>query len=105
MSYSKMDRSVFKASRLEDSGNADYQYWFDKSIAERLAAAAVMIAVSFREPDFLSKRLTVKFFLPVNRIIQAIMKTFPRRKNEQFIYQRPAPYVVLRESPKYFCPI
>lgn len=62
MSYSKMDRSVFKASRLEDSGNADYQYWFDKSIAERLAAAAVMIAVSFREPDFLSKKVDRKIF-------------------------------------------
>ncbi len=66
MSYSKMDKSVFKASRLEDSGNADYQYWFDKSIAERLAAAAVMIAVSFREPDFLSK--------PVDRTIFSARK-------------------------------
>lgn len=58
-----MDKSFFSASKLEDQGNADYQYWFDKSVEERLAAAAIMIAVAFREPDFIKKMVDRTVFM------------------------------------------
>jgi hypothetical protein len=54
--FPRMDKSFYKASKLEEQGNADFQYWFSKSIEERLAAAAIMISVSFREPDFMKKK-------------------------------------------------
>lgn len=54
-SATRMDKSYFSASKLEQQGNADYQYWFDKSVEERLAAAVIMISVAFREPDFMKK--------------------------------------------------
>ncbi len=54
--FSRMDKSYFKASKLEEQGNADFQYWFNKSIEERLAAAIIMISVSYREPDFMKKK-------------------------------------------------
>jgi len=61
--FSGVDKSYFRASKLEEQGNADYHYWFDKTVEERLAAAAIMIAVSFREPDFLKKKVDRTIFL------------------------------------------
>jgi hypothetical protein len=60
--FSRMDKTFFKASKLDEEGNADYQYWFDKTVEERLAAATIMIAVSFREPDFIMKKVDRSFF-------------------------------------------
>jgi hypothetical protein len=57
-----VDKTFFKASKLEEQGNSDYQYWFDKSVKERLAAAAIMIAASFREPGFMNKKLDRTIF-------------------------------------------
>ena len=50
-----VDKTFFKASNLELQGNADYKFWFDKTIEERLAAAIIMISVSFRQPDFMKQ--------------------------------------------------
>lgn len=55
--FQRVDRTFFTASKLEEQGNSDFQYWFDKSIPERLIAAVEMIRVSFREPDFISKKV------------------------------------------------
>jgi hypothetical protein len=53
----KMDKTVFKAYKMADEGNIDFQYWFNKSNNEKLIAAADMIAVAFNEPDFLMKKV------------------------------------------------
>lgn len=60
--FSGVDKTIIKASKLEKQGNADFQYWFDKSIEERLAAAMIMIAVSFREPEFMKKKVERTIF-------------------------------------------
>lgn len=52
-----VDASVFESRNMERDGNIDYQYWFDKTLEERLLAAAIMTAVAFREPDFLLKKV------------------------------------------------
>ncbi|MDZ4793352.1 MAG: hypothetical protein SGI83_03655 [Bacteroidota bacterium] len=53
--FSRIDKTFFKASKLDLEGNADYKFWFDKTIEERLAAAIIMTSVSFREPDFMNQ--------------------------------------------------
>jgi hypothetical protein len=60
--FSGVDKTIFKASKLEEQGNADFQYWFDKTIEERLAAAMIMISVSFREPEFIKKKVDRTIF-------------------------------------------
>ncbi|HET6556515.1 MAG TPA: hypothetical protein VFG54_04320 [Prolixibacteraceae bacterium] len=55
--YTKVDKSIFNASRKADQGNADFQYWFNKSVKERLNAAAVMISVAYRIQDFLKTKV------------------------------------------------
>jgi len=62
MQTNRIDKTYFTASKMERDGNADYRFWFDKTIDERLAAAATMIAVSFKEPDFLIKKVDKTFF-------------------------------------------
>jgi hypothetical protein len=51
------DTSAFEARNMVKDGNADFQFWFDKSIAERLQGSAVMIAVAFREPNFMKGKV------------------------------------------------
>ena len=46
-----------QARKMSKDGNVDFRYWFDKSITERLAAAAQMIAVAYREPLFLTRKI------------------------------------------------
>jgi hypothetical protein len=52
-----MDKSVFRAYKMSEQGNSDFEYWFDKTHEEKLAAAASMIAVAFQEPEFLVMQL------------------------------------------------
>jgi hypothetical protein len=42
---------------MERDGNIDFGYWHDKTINERLEAAARMIEIAFDEPDFLTKKV------------------------------------------------
>lgn len=60
--FTRVDKTVFKASKMEEQGNADFQFWFDKSIEERLAAAAIMISVAFREQAFMKKKVDRTIF-------------------------------------------
>jgi hypothetical protein len=55
--YSRVDKAKFTASRMEDQGNADFRYWFNKSVKDRLNAAAVMISVAYRIQDFLKVKV------------------------------------------------
>jgi hypothetical protein len=63
-----VDTTIFSARNMEDDGNIDYKYWFDKSNEEKLIAAARMIEVSFQEPQFLQKKVDRKSFKSFKRI-------------------------------------
>ena len=39
------------------SKNIDYQFWFDKTIEERLAASIAMIKLSFNTKDFVKQKV------------------------------------------------
>lgn len=59
----RVDKTFYTASKLEEKGNSDFQYWFDKSVRERLTAAVEMIRVSFREPNFIFKKVDRSVFM------------------------------------------
>ncbi len=52
-----VDTMFFESRKMERDGNIDHRYWLDKTPEERLHAAAIMIAVAFREPEFLLKKV------------------------------------------------
>jgi hypothetical protein len=47
---------------MSKDGNIDFGYWFDKTNEEKLAAAARMIEVAFREPMFVQQKCDRNFF-------------------------------------------
>ena len=57
-----VDTGTFEARNMEKDGNIDLGYWHDKTIEEKLRAAAQMIAVAFNEPFFLSKKIDRNIF-------------------------------------------
>jgi hypothetical protein len=57
-----VDISVYESRNMSKDGNIDAGYWFNKTNEERLAAAARMIEVAFREPLFVSKKCDRKIF-------------------------------------------
>ena len=57
-----VDLSVYSARNMSEDGNIDFGYWFDKTNEEKLAAAAHMIEVAFREPGFVQKKCDRKIF-------------------------------------------
>ena len=57
-----VDTDFFQSRNMEKNGNADFQYWHDKPITERLKAAGEMISVAFNEPDFLKKKVDRTIF-------------------------------------------
>ncbi len=52
-----LDTTAFQARNMEKDGNIDFKYWHDKTIEEKLRAAAQMIAVAFNEPLFTTKKM------------------------------------------------
>lgn len=62
MSRKFLDTSVFKARNMEKDGNIDFQYWQNKTIDEKLLAAAQMIAVAFKEPLFTTTKMDRSIF-------------------------------------------
>jgi predicted RNA polymerase sigma factor len=52
-----VDTTVFEARNMAKDGNIDFKYWHDKTIEEKLIAAAQMIAVAFNEPNFTSTKI------------------------------------------------
>lgn len=60
--FTGVDKTIYHASKLKEHGNADYQFWFDKSVEERLLASAIMISVSYREPEFMKKTVDRTIF-------------------------------------------
>ena len=52
-----LDTSAFDARNMVRDGNADFQYWFNKSIGERLEGASIMNAAAFNVADFIKGRV------------------------------------------------
>ena len=52
-----LDRTVFLVSNMEKDGNIDNNYWHNKTVEEKLQAAAIVTAAAFGEPDFLKKKV------------------------------------------------
>jgi hypothetical protein len=57
-----VDIEYFRAGKMERDGNIDFRYWHDKTINERLEAAARMIEIAFDEPNFLIKKVDRTIF-------------------------------------------
>ena len=57
-----VDTTIFEARNMEKDGNIDFGYWHNKTIDEKLLAAAKMIAVAFNEPLFAIKRMDKTIF-------------------------------------------
>lgn len=62
MKTSFLDRTVFEARNMTKDGNIDNNYWHDKSIEEKMQAAAIVTAAAFGEPDFLKKKVESTIF-------------------------------------------
>lgn len=57
-----LDRTVFEARNMEKDGNIDNNYWHDKTVEEKMQAAAIVTAAAFGEPDFLKKKVDRTIF-------------------------------------------
>jgi predicted RNA polymerase sigma factor len=62
-----VDTDVISSRKMSKDGNIDYQFWFDKSIEERLAAAVAMIEVSFNTTNFTTQKVDRNVFTSFKR--------------------------------------
>lgn len=62
-----VDTGVISSRKMSKDGNIDYQFWFDKSIEERLAAAVAMIEVSFNTTNFTAQKVDRNIFSSYKR--------------------------------------
>ena len=52
---------------MSKDGNIDYQFWFDKTLEEKLAAAVVMIETSFNTKNFVNQKVDRKIISSYKR--------------------------------------
>jgi hypothetical protein len=52
-----VDVEKYTSRNMSKDNNIDYQFWFDKTIEERLAASIVMIENSFNTKDFVKQKV------------------------------------------------
>ena len=52
-----VDVEIYTSRNMSKDNNIDYQFWFDKTIEERLAASIVMIENSFNTKDFVKQKV------------------------------------------------
>lgn len=57
MSRSFVDIEIFSSRNMERDGNIDNQYWFDKTIEQKLAASITMIEVAFNTTNFIRQKV------------------------------------------------
>jgi predicted RNA polymerase sigma factor len=62
-----VDTDYIASRKMSKDGNIDFQFWFDKSIEERLAAAASMIEVSFNTTNFTGQKVDRNIFSSFKR--------------------------------------
>ena len=52
-----VDVDIYASRNMSKDNNIDYQFWFDKTIEERLAASIVMIETSFNTKEFVKQKV------------------------------------------------
>ena len=51
------DVDTYASRNMSKDKNIDYQFWFDKTIHEKLAASVTMIELSFDTKDFVKNKV------------------------------------------------
>jgi len=62
-----VDTDIIASRKMSKDGNIDFQFWFDKTIEERLAAAVSMIEVSFKTINFTGQKVDRNIFCSSKR--------------------------------------
>ena len=57
-----VDVETYASRNMSKDKNIDYQFWFDKTIKERLADSIIMIETSFNTKDFVKQKVDRKIF-------------------------------------------
>ena len=57
-----VDVDIYASRNMSKDKNIDYQFWFDKTIKERLADSIIMIETSFNTKDFVKQKVDRKIF-------------------------------------------
>lgn len=52
-----VDVHIYVSRNMSKDKNIDYQFWFDKTIQEKLAASVTMIELSFNTKDFVKNKV------------------------------------------------
>ncbi len=52
-----VDVEIYTSRNMSKDNNIDYQFWFDKTILEKLAASVAMIELSFNTKDFVKNKV------------------------------------------------
>jgi hypothetical protein len=55
-----VDVDIYASRNMSKDKNIDYQFWFNKSIEERLTASIAMIELSFNTKDFVKNKVDRK---------------------------------------------
>jgi hypothetical protein len=55
-----VDVETYASRNMSKDKNIDYQFWFDKTIQEKLAASVVMIELSFNTKNFVKNKVDRK---------------------------------------------
>ncbi len=57
-----VDVDTYASRNMSKDKNIDYQFWFDKSIEERLTASIAMIELSFNTKYFVKQKVDRQIF-------------------------------------------
>jgi hypothetical protein len=63
-----VDVDTYSSRNMSKDKNIDYQFWFDKTIEERLAASIAMIDLSFNTKDFVKQKVDRQIFSSYKKI-------------------------------------
>jgi len=55
-----VDVDTYASRNMSKDKNIDYQFWFNKTIQEKLAASVAMIELSFNTKDFVKNKVDRK---------------------------------------------
>ena len=64
-----VDVDIYASRNMSKDKNIDYQFWFDKTIKEKLAASVAMIELSFNTKDFVKNKVDRKIFSSYKKFI------------------------------------
>lgn len=58
---------TYASIKMSKDDNIDYQFWWDKTLEEKLAAAVVMIETSFNTKNFVNQKVDRKIISSYKR--------------------------------------